>query len=422
MNLDVQFPRKLAFLLEAKRYKILHGGRGGAKSWGVARALLSTGRIKPIRVLCCREYQNSIKESVHRLLVDQIGLLAMDDFYEIQSTSIKGRNGTEFSFEGLRHNATKIKSYEGVDICWVEQAERVSKTSWDILIPTIRKANSEIWLTMNPELETDEAYQRFIVRPPSESTVVKVNWSDNPWFPDVLKKEMDDLRERDRDSWLNIWEGHCRIALDGAIYAKELRIAQEQNRICKVEYDERYPVHTAWDLGHSDSTCIWFFQRVGFQYRFIDYHHGNQQKISDYLKMLQNKNYVYGRDFLPHDAEDQHMQDSIASLIQRAGRKIKVVEKTKNVANDINTARTIFSNCYFDQEKCADGLQCLRHYRFEVDPNTGDRSLKPLHDWSSDGADAFRTFAVGYRPDIDRSEKKTIRTRMADGDTSWMAS
>lgn len=357
---------------------------------------------------------------MHQLLEEQINLLDMNEFYDVQKDRIIGQNGTSFSFIGLRHNAPSIKSYEGVDICYVEQAERVSKSSWDILIPTIRKEGSEIWMAINPELETDETYQRFILHPPNDSIVVKVNWNDNPWFPDVLKAEMDQLKERDHESWLNIWEGHCRTSLDGAIYAKELALAQEQSRICAVPYDEKYPVHTAWDLGHSDSTCIWFFQRVGFQYRFIDYHHNNQQKLSNYLKLLQSKSYVYGKDFLPHDAENEHMQDSIADLMRKAGRKIEIVPRAKNIANDINAVRTVFSHCWFDQAKCADGITSLRHYRYEVDPDTNVRSVKPLHDWSSDGADAFRQFAVGYRPDVERVSKR-IRT-VNDSNESWMAS
>ena len=193
-----EFPEKLQCLFRPARYKVLYGGRGGAKSWGIARALLIQGAAKPLRVLCAREIQKSIGDSVHKLLSDQIKALGLAGFYEVQKTVIRGRNGTEFTFHGLKHNVTNIKSAEGADVCWVEEAQTVSKSSWATLIPTIRKPGSEIWVSFNPELEDDETYQRFVANPPTGAVVVKVNWSDNPWFPDVLRQEKDDLKARRR--------------------------------------------------------------------------------------------------------------------------------------------------------------------------------------------------------------------------------
>src|SRR5215831_6175534 len=267
----IDFPDKLGVLFEPARYKVAYGGRGGAKSWSFARALLLIGAKRRTRVLCCREFQNSIRESVHKLLCDQIEELRLGSFYSPQATTITGRNGTEFSFEGLRHNSQKIKSYEGLDIAWVEQGERVSKGSWDILVPTLRKDASEIWVTLNPELESDESYQRFVVNPPAGAIVIEQGWRDNPWFPGVLRAEMEELHRRDPDAWLNIWEGKCRHALEGAIYAHELRDAASEGRITRVPIASGVPVHTAWDLGHSDQTAIWMFQRVGFEHRLVDY-------------------------------------------------------------------------------------------------------------------------------------------------------
>ena len=134
-----EFPLKLQCLFQPSRYKVLYGGRGGAKSWGVARALLIKGAQAPLRVLCSREFQTSIKDSVHKLLSDQIMALGLDGFYEITQTSIRGKNGSEFSFVGLKNNVSNVKSYEGVDICWVEEAQTVSRSSWNTLIPTVRR-------------------------------------------------------------------------------------------------------------------------------------------------------------------------------------------------------------------------------------------------------------------------------------------
>jgi phage terminase large subunit len=185
-----QFPDKAAILFEPARYKVLHGGRGSGKSHSCAKALLLHGVQDKERVLCAREIQKSIKDSVHRLLSDQISVLGLDDFYEVLETEIRGRNGTQIFFTGLSNQTIdSVKSFEGVSICWVEEAQSVSRRSWDILIPTIRAPNSEIWITMNPALDTDPTYERFISNPPPDSKVVQMNYLDNPWFPNVLEQE-----------------------------------------------------------------------------------------------------------------------------------------------------------------------------------------------------------------------------------------
>jgi phage terminase large subunit len=421
----IELPVKLAGLFEAHRYKIIWGGRGSAKSWSVARALLILAMRDKKRILCGREFQKSIKDSVHKLLADQIAALGLSRAFRVTATGITSISGSEFLFEGLRYNATAIKSLEGVDIAWVEQAERMSKTSLDLLIPTVRKEGSEIWATLNPELEEDEAYQRFVVNPPPGAWVVEQNWRDNPWFTGVLRAEMEDLKRRDHDAYLNVYEGKCQHALEGAIYATELRDAVASGRIGRVPVEGGVPVHTAWDLGHSDNTAIWFFQRVGFDFRLIDYHQDCAQKLDAYLLLLQQRGYVYGRHYLPHDAQSDRLEGkSIAAQIGAVygDRAVVVVPRTDNVGNDLNVCRTVFAQCYFDKERCADGLHALRHYRYNVDADTGRRSRLPLHDWSSDGADAFRCFAVGFKADRQRPKTVQVRTMQASGEasTAWL--
>lgn len=418
--MTIQFPDKLKVLFEPRRYKVLHGGRGGAKSWGVARALLLMGASRTLRVLCAREFQNSISESVHALLSDQISSLGLSDFYSTQNNKVIGRNGTEFYFAGLRHNITKIKSFEGVDVCWVEEAQTVSKSSWDTLIPTIRKPGSEIWVTFNPSLEADETYQRFVVRPPTDSVVVKINWSDNPWFPDVLKQEMLDLKARDPDAWMTVWEGHCKQTLDGAIYANEVRAATAEGRFTRVPYDQTKPVHTFWDLGRADMTAIWFAQIVGFEFRLIDYYENRGQALGHYLKHLQTKGYVYGDCWLPHDAQNELLasERTIAQQARAAGFNVRITPKS-SIADGINAARTLFGSCWFDADKCADGINCLRNYRYEVDEETQQYSQKPLHDWASHGADAFRYFAVALR-EPKKKAPSTIARRPNMGTGGWL--
>lgn len=393
---NVQFPQKLAFLFEPQRYKVCYGGRGGAKSWGIARALLILGAKSQLRILCAREFQTSIKDSVHKLLCDQIDSMGLTGFYEITDKSIRGKNGTEFFFVGLRNNVTNVKSIEGVDICWVEEAQTVSKTSWNVLIPTIRKEKSEIWVSFNPELDTDETYQRFVLNSPDNCKVVKINWSDNPWFPETLRLEKDALRDRDIEAYNTVWEGLCRQTVDGAIFAREMQMAELEQRITRVGYDATKPVHAVFDLGWSDATAIWFVQFIGMETRLIRYVEDSQKTMSDYLAKMQTYGYVYDTLWLPHDAENKTLAAagrSIDQIVRAAGYKTKIIPRTP-IVDSINAARTLFRNCWFDRENCYDGLQCLRHYRYEVDPETKQFSKNPLHDQYSHGADAFRMLGL----------------------------
>lgn len=410
MQVKAEFPAKLQFLFEPSRYKVLYGGRGGSKSWGVARALLIQGATRPLRILCAREFQNSIKESVHHLLQSQIDKIGLKSFYEVQNATIKGVNGTEFIFAGLKNNVTNIKSLEDVDIAWVEEAQTVSKGSWETLIPTIRKDNSEIWITFNPELDTDETYKRFVTNPPSDAKVIKINWQDNPFLNDVLRKEKDELKARDPDAYQNIWEGHCRASLEGAIYAKELRAAQEEGRIRNVPYDALKQVHTFWDLGWADNTSIWFAQTVGNELRLIDYYSNNLQPLQHYIQVLQSKGYIYGTDWLPHDARAKSLSTgrSVEEIMLSMGRKVQITANL-SLFDGINAARTIFNRCYFDETKCAEGLQSLRHYRYDIDPESKQLSGRPLHDYHSHAADAFRYFAISIGEDTPNMTARGVR-------------
>ena len=389
-----EFPEKLSLLFDKARYKILYGGRGGAKSWGVARALLILGCKSQLRILCAREFQTSIKDSVHKLLSDQIFALGLASFYEITQTNIRGRNGSEFAFVGLKNNVANIKSFEGVDICWVEEAQTVSKTSWNVLIPTIRRESSEIWITFNPELETDETYQRFVVSPPANSFVQKINWSDNPWFPETLDLERLALKQRDPEAYNTVWEGICRVTVDGAIFAKEMQMAELENRLTRVPYDSIKPVHVVFDLGWADHTALWFVQFIGMEIRLIRYMQANQQTISWYLSEMQKFGYFFDTLWLPHDAATKNLGTgrSIEEIVRSAGHKVQILDRVP-VTDSINAARTIFNRCYFDRENCDEGLQCLRHYRYDVDED-GSWSQKPLHDQYSHGADAFRMLGL----------------------------
>lgn len=227
-SLNVKTPPAFTFLydppLGAIRYRVAYGGRGSAKSWQFARAALIYGVKAPLRILCAREYQASIRDSVHRVLADQITRLGLEAFYTIQESAIIGANGTEFLFKGLRRDIAQIKSTEGIDVCWVEEAESVSDTSWRTLVPTIRKPASEIWVTFNPALESDSTYQRFIVNTPERCVIKKVTYEDNPWFPEVLKLEAEALKRADPEAYAHVWQGQAWSRSDAQVLSGKWRV------------------------------------------------------------------------------------------------------------------------------------------------------------------------------------------------------
>lgn len=217
-------PAAFAPLFRPARYKIFYGGRGAGKSWAFADALLLFALAFPLRILCARELQVSIGDSVHRLLADRIKARGLEKFFSVTKTGITGKNGSEFLFKGLRHNVSEIKSLEGVDICWVEEAQRVSQESWDLLIPTIRAEGSEIWVSFNPGSPDDPTWQHFVEHPRSGSVVVKVGWQDNPWFSATLDAERRECLATDPEKYRWIWDGEPRVITDAQVFAGKWQV------------------------------------------------------------------------------------------------------------------------------------------------------------------------------------------------------
>jgi phage terminase large subunit len=215
---QIKLLRAFSPILDRARYKVFYGGRGSGKSWAAAQFLLYKSLERPCRILCTREYQSSISDSVHKLLADSISALKLDYFFEITRNQIRSVNGSEFIFSGLAQHVESIKSYEGIDFCWCEEAERISERSWDVLIPTIRKPASEIIITFNPQFKTDPTYKRFIESPPPNAIIVKVNFDQNPYFPETLRQEMIYCRETDYDKYNHIWAGETRSFSDAQIF------------------------------------------------------------------------------------------------------------------------------------------------------------------------------------------------------------
>jgi phage terminase large subunit len=395
----IEFPDKLAFLFESHRYKVAYGGRGSAKSWSFARALLLQGAQAQKRVLCTREIQKSIADSVHKLLADQIAALGLGSFYSVQQTYIKGRNGTEFSFAGLQqHTIDSIKSYEGVDIVWVEEAHAVGKKSWDVLLPTIRKPGSEIWAGYNPQLESDETHQRFVINPPPDCVSVLMNYNDNPWFPAVLEQERLHAQATMRpEQYAHIWEGKCMPAVEGAIYFEQM--SQAESRIANVPHDGLLKTHIIFDLGWNDAMTIILAQKVAGEIRIIHYIEGHQRTLAEYsaeLKELKldDQPMNWGNVYLPHDGYSKRHQSgkSDAEVMGQLGWTVMPVPNM-HVEQGINRVREVFPRTYFNRDRTARLVECLKRYRRQINQQTNEPGA-PLHDEYSHGADVMRYLAV----------------------------
>lgn len=415
----VHFPPKLVPLMDTSkryRYYVAYGGRGSAKSWSFARALILQGMNDPLRILCAREIQNTLADSVHQLLCDQIKLMGLEENWVITDKSITNRwSGCAFIFIGLRdQDAHKIKSYEGVDIVWVEEAQTVTKRSWSILIPTIRADDSEIWITFNPDLETDATYQEFVVHPRPDSYVVEMNHRDNPWFTDVLEKErIHDQKTMDKEEYENIWEGKPRSAVRGAIYAKEVTELITQRRFRPVPYDPRLPVHTIWDLGWNDQTSIGFVQVLSSEVRFIDYEEESFLRPDQWAKRLKDKPYNYGEHWLPHDGDYETLAAGGKSLKEQLKPLLKstpkIIRKPESVEVPIRAGRQMFPRVYMDEEKCARLLECLRRFRRNV-PKTTEEPATPMKDEFRHGADMFGyTGMIVDKLDNEFGQKPSVR-------------
>lgn len=407
-----EFPSKLEFLFKPARYKVLHGGRGSAKSWGIARALLIQAAQRPLRVLCTREVQKSIKDSVHRLLSDQIQALGLGWFYEILETEIRGPNGSLFLFAGLaQHTVESIKSYEGVDRVWIEEAQVVTKRSWDVLLPTIRKEGSEVWLSLNPDMETDETYQRFVSNPPPDAVVVQMNWRDNPWFPEVLEKERQETLRRDQSNYENIWEGKPKLVSEGAIYKEEIERLVSESRIRLVPYDPVLSVHTVWDLGWNDAMTIGFFQRSGAEVRCIDYIEDSHRTLDWYVAQIDKRPWRWGTDFIPHDGRSRNFQTgkSTEEALQAMQRNV-VVLPALDIEEGIKATRMMFPRVYFDTDKTKRLVECLKRYQRAINQTTRE-PMGPLHDEYSHGADMFRYAAMAVEQMGNAEKAKPIDYR-----------
>lgn len=227
------------------RYRVAKGGRGSSKSWEFARRLLIRAATERLTIVCTRELQKSIKDSVHKLLTSQVEMMGLQDHFESDKTHLVSRTGSEFLYYGLRYNPDEIKSMEGIDLLWMEEAQGVSQDSLDMVIPTVRKPLSEIWATYNPKLATDPVNNMFAVEGRDNAIVRHVNYSDNPWFPEVLRVEMEQLRKANPKLAMRVWDGDI-VDIGGGDYfpSNKAKIIDEAPIVAKKV--------RAWDLAATE--------------------------------------------------------------------------------------------------------------------------------------------------------------------------
>ena len=382
----IEIGERARFLYQERaRYKVLYGGRGSLKSWSAARTLLLMGGERRLRILCAREFQNSIADSVHRLLADQIALMGMGDLYAVQKASIQGTNGTEFIFAGLRHNITSLKSLEGIDICWVEEAEAVSEESWQVLEPTIRTPGSEIWVTFNPGMETDPTYQRFVVRKRDDAIVVKVGWKDNPWLPAVLRKQAEDMLRTDPEAYDHVWGGETWSRSEAQVFSGKWIV------------DEFTPVS-----GGRDRSKNWDGPYYGADWGFAaDPTVLVRAWIYDKRLYIEHEAFAVGCelddtpalfDSVPgsrdHVIRADNSRPETISHIKQRGFNIEAVDKWPDSVKDGITCLRGFDKIVI-HPRCRNFQQEARLYKYKTDRLTGD-ILPVVIDKHNHGWDATR--------------------------------
>lgn len=383
------------------------GGRGSGKT----RSFAKMSAVKAYQwanmgrsgiILCGRQFMNSLDDSsleeVKQAIQEEDWLRPHFDIGEKYIRTRCGR--VSYKFAGLDRNINSVKSKSRILLCWVDEAEPVAESAWRTLIPTIREEDSELWVTWNPENEGSATDKRFRQATDPRYKVVELNWRDNPKFPAVLERQRLRDQENTPEHYPHIWEGEYKRIVEGAYFADLMTTARTGGRITSVPYDPALPVNTFWDLGMSDQNTIWLHQQVGKEHRFIDYYANHGEGLAHYAKTLKELPYVYGTHYLPHDAEvrelttGKHRREVLESL---GVKPVEVVPRIAAIAEGIEMVRQILPLCWFDADKCGQGIKCLVSYRQEYDEEKNTFKPRPVHDWASHGADSFRQFAQGYR-------------------------
>jgi phage terminase large subunit len=364
-----------------KRFIVIAGGRGSAKSWSVADFLLLRGYQRACRILCTREIQNSIKDSVYRLLVDRIEFLGLAGFYAVQHDCILGLNGTRFIFKGLRHNASEIKSTEGIDFCWVEEAQNVSRQSLKMLTPTIRKPGSQLIFTYNPTEDTDPVHSDFYLADRPDTEKIFAIYKHNPFFPTVLRGELEHDRAADYDLYLHKWEGQCVAHSDAQVFFGKWEILDFDTEEIEI-FPVRPELHGSRDhlvqgprflfgadWGTKDPTALvrCFVQtQDGKKYLYIDYDAGGSDiDIEDLSTIF---------DQVPGSRDHVITADTRIDLISYMNRQGFTIAAARKASGSILAGITKirgFDRIYI-HPRCKNVIHEFRWYRWKQNAQTGE--------------------------------------------------
>lgn len=392
-------------LLAPSRYKGAHGGRGSGKSHFFAEMMVEAAIMRPgFRGACIREVQRTLAQSVKKLIEDKIQAMGVGRAFEVQEAQIKTPGGGVIIFQGMQnHTADSVKSFEGFDVAYVEEAQSLSQRSLDLLRPTIRKENSELWFAWNPRFDTDAIDMFFRGGKHHAGAVcVEANWQDNPWFPDVLRAEMRDDYRNDPEKAAHVWGGGYETVTAGSYYGKELAKAEAEGRVGAFPYDDKLFVKTGWDIGVDDYTAIWYFQenwKDGMpRVRVIDYYETSgdgAQLIAQ--EAVHGKPYRFSGHHFPHDVMVREWGAGARTRFDTL-TKLGVTPIFQGVQQGpeerINATRALLPICEFDSNPAVHlGLKRLRRYQRKLNETLGIYQ-GPLHDDNSHGADAFGEYAI----------------------------
>jgi phage terminase large subunit len=362
-ELNHKIPDKIIPIYDIKkRNKVLFGGRGSGKSIGIADYFLISGYQNTERILCTREYQNSIAQSVHLLLCDRIKVLNLQSVYNITEKAITGKNGTLFYFRGLWNNEDNIKSIQGITKCWVEESQAISRKSLDVLIPTIREENSEILFSLNPTNDDDPVYTDFVIQDRDDTLKILMNYNDNPFFPDVLRNEMERDKRLDYDKYLHIWMGET-------VKHSEAQVFYGKWKVEEFEHANEFLYFGAdWGFSKDPTALIRCFIKDNNLY--IDYDAwGVGVDIDKTPAMFKT---IPDSDKYPITA-DSARPETISYMSQNGYPKIKKSIKGKGSIED-GIAHLRGYDKIIIHPRCKHTIDEFRHYCYKTDKKTGQIS------------------------------------------------
>lgn len=409
-RVQLELPEKLGFLLEPHQFKVAYGGRNSLKSASFAAALATLGIQRQERIICAREVQRSIADSVHQTIVDAINRIGYNDYYTIYDAEIScKKTGTTFRFTGLSPQAVRsAKSFAGVTKLWVEEADTVNKWTWQTVLPIVfRNPGSEVWVSFNPNLTSDETWLRFVENPPPKSVVVEMNYRDAidcGWWTDEQELQRQYDRVHSPDDYDNIWEGKPRSVVAGAIYAREVTDMITEGRYRPIPYDPRLPVHRIWDLGWNDLMSVVMVQKPHpSALNIVNYIEDSRVTYATIVQTMDGLHYRWGDDWLPHDGTQHHPTsgtNAVKQLHGLTGRMPKQIARSDPEAR-IRAARMMFPRVYMDNTKrdtppeypdrqlgAGQLMERLKRYKRMINKRTGEAGI-PDHNEDSHGADAW---------------------------------